>query len=260
VKRRGISLAIGCAALLVAISAFVLLRFWGSAEPSYQGQSLSGWLEKYQSTRVNGRRSPDAEEAVRQIGTNALPTLIRMLRARDSSLKQAAMKWSSKQRLIKLNLTPATKLRFHAQAGYDILGPTAAAQVPELTLILKNDNVAQVRQCAAAALGSIGDQALSAVPVLLMTAKDKDQMVRNNSLWALSRIRSDPELVLPALIGGLDDSFSVARENAAIALGRYGPLATSAIPALVRTMRTNGAAYSALLKIDPDAASREAAK
>jgi hypothetical protein len=87
VKQRGILLAAGCAVLL-EISAFVLLAFWGSAEPSYQGQSLSRWLEQYQSARLSGTRSVEAAGAIRQMGTNALPTLIRMIRARDSLPKQ----------------------------------------------------------------------------------------------------------------------------------------------------------------------------
>ena len=127
--------------------------------------------------------------------------------------------------------------------------------MPELSRILTNDNLAGVRQCAASALGFIGPDAKSAASALLVTAKDRDDQVRNSSLFALSHIHAEPELVLPGLIAGLDDSFSIARENAAIALARYGPLATSAIPALVRTMATNSAAHYALRAIDPKAAS-----
>jgi len=257
---RGTFLRVGIAILLLTVTAFVLVAVWRSAEPSYQGQSLGRWLEQYHSARGTGTSSVKAEEAIRQMGTNALPTLIRMICARDSLIKQAVMKWSSKQKFIKFTFTPATKLRYQAQAGYEILGPAAKAQVPELTVILTNDNVGQVRQCTASALGFIGEDAKSAASALLVTAKDQDNQVRNSSLWALSRIHADPELVLPGLIEGLDDSFSVARENAAIALARYGPLATSAVPALVRTITINRAAHSALLQIEPEAASSAKAK
>src|ERR1700747_2106970 len=111
-----------------------------------------------------------------------------MIRAHDSLLKRVVMKWTSKQNLIKVTFTPATKLRFQAQGGYQVLGPAARAQVPRLMLILTNDTVAEVRQCTASALASIGEQAKSAAPALLVTAKDRDDRVRGNSLWALSRI------------------------------------------------------------------------
>ena len=249
-------LTVGLALLVLSVAALITIARWRSTQPRYGGRPLSVWLQQYHSASANLSPSPEAEDAIRRIGTNALPTLLRMIRARDSVLKQMALKWGAKQHLIKLNLIPASKLRYQAQAGYEILGPAAKAQVRELIEILTNDTVAQVRQCTASALGFIGEDAKPAVPALLVAAKDPDNQVRNSSLWALSRIHAAPELVVPGLIEGLADSFSVARENAAIALGGYGTLATSAVPVLVRTMGVNRAASSALLQIDPEAASR----
>jgi HEAT repeat protein len=140
-------------------------------------------------------------------------------------------------------------------SGYEVLASSAKAQVPELSRILTNEELAGVRQSAAGALGSIGPDAKSAASALLITAKDKDALVRCSSVWALSRIDADAGLVLPGLIERLDDSFANTRQFAALALAKYGPLATSAIPALVRTMTTNREARRALLAIDPKAAS-----
>lgn len=250
-------LRLAIAALLLAVTTIVFIAFRRSAEPSYQGQPLSRWLEQVDSNRASATSSEQAKAAIRHIGTKALPTLIRMVQARDSALKQAVLKWSAKQTLIKFDFTPAGTRRNQAQRGYEILGPEARTQVPALGQILTNDGLAGVRQCAASALGWIGPEAKSAAAALLITAKDQDTFVRNNSLWALSRIQADPGLVLPGLIKGLDDSFKVARENAAIGLAQYGPLATSAVPALVRTMKSNTAAKYALRQIDPKAASRQ---
>lgn len=247
------------AIFLFSVAVFAFFGSWRSADPSYHGRSLGAWLEQYRSALTSGPESgqrAEAEDAIRHIGTNALPVLIRMVRSRDSRLKELLMKWSSKQTLVKFDLTPAGEIRFQAEGGYMILGSTAEGQVLELSQILTNDPIAGVRQSVAAAIGSIGPVAESAASALLISAKDSDHQVRNNSLWALSRIQADPGLVLPGLINALDDSYSIARENAAIALGRYGPVATSAVPALVRTTPINGAAYHALLKIDPEAASR----
>jgi len=78
-KRVHIALAVLLAALLAVVGWQVMRR----QEPVYQGKPLSSWLIASATTG-----SPEAQEqanaAVRQVGTNALPTLLRMLRAKDS--------------------------------------------------------------------------------------------------------------------------------------------------------------------------------
>lgn len=255
----------GIAVALLGLGLFVLAVVWRPAEPCYQGKSLNQWIESnYSSITTSGATAPSskaqAEEAIRQMGTNALPTLIRMIQARDSFIKRMLMDLAAKQHFLKLNFTPVNRLRFGAALSYEILGAAAKVQVPQLTNILTNSNIPQVRQCAATALGFIGEEAKSAAGALLVTAKDQDAQVRNSSLWALSRIHADPALVLPALIEGLNDSFSIARENAAWALAQYGTLATSAIPTLTGTTNINRVARWALFKIDAAAVSSTNAK
>ena len=60
-------------------------------EPVYQGKSLSFWLQGYiqGGSYIGVWPEPEVDEAVRQIGTNAIPALLHMLRAHDSKLKLA---------------------------------------------------------------------------------------------------------------------------------------------------------------------------
>ena len=44
---------------------------------------------------------------LQQIGTNAIPTLLRMLRARDSSFKLKLISLAQKQHFIKFDFVPA---------------------------------------------------------------------------------------------------------------------------------------------------------
>src|ERR1700722_4378595 len=74
------------------------------SEPSYQGKPLSAWLQEY---RVDRMGSPDADEAVRHIGTNAIPALLQMLRASDSPLKTKCIELFDQQYFIKVKITPA---------------------------------------------------------------------------------------------------------------------------------------------------------
>src|SRR4051812_47188734 len=65
-------MAIGAVLLLAVLVAIV----WpGEKEPEYQGKKLSYWLEI-----TTHEEYVEAREAVRQIGTNALPLLLKWIR------------------------------------------------------------------------------------------------------------------------------------------------------------------------------------
>src|SRR5215469_11736120 len=66
--------------------AWEVLRTKDPPEPVYQGKRLGEWLAGY-----NGP-SPETDEVVRRLGTNAIPTLLRMLRAKDSQLAAGLVK------------------------------------------------------------------------------------------------------------------------------------------------------------------------
>jgi HEAT repeat protein len=251
---------------LVAITGFIAWQVVRSREPEpvYQGKRLSVWLEQqytnHWSAGRDGELDKQTEAALKRIGTNALPLLLEMLHARDTTLKQVLMRWAAKRSLVHFNLISADQRRQEAILGYEALGPLACAQVPSLINALINDPSLHVRQAAASALAGIGPEARLAAPALFRATKDKDNVVRNNSFWALRHILPDPQLTIPVLIAGLDDPFPAARENAAFALGMYGQQARAAVPALVRTLSTNGAAGFSLKQIDPEAAAMEGVK
>src|SRR5256885_15128646 len=57
-------------ALIVACGFFLWAR---EREPQYKGRSLTGWLRRYES------KDGEAAAAVRQIGTNAIPFLLKWM-------------------------------------------------------------------------------------------------------------------------------------------------------------------------------------
>ena len=72
-------------------------------EPVYRGKPLSVWLQRYiqGGSYIGFWPEPEADEAIRQIGTNAIPTLLLMLREHDSKLKLALLRLSVQARLHK---------------------------------------------------------------------------------------------------------------------------------------------------------------
>jgi hypothetical protein len=94
---------IAVAVLLAAIAGLAVWQGLRSPErePVYQGKRLSSWLI---ASVTNGTPEAQAQAyaAVRQVGPNALPTLLRMLRAKDSRLKAELMALADKQHVIKV--------------------------------------------------------------------------------------------------------------------------------------------------------------
>jgi len=77
---------IALAVVLVALAGVIAWQALREREPVYQGKGLRVWLREYR-LGLNTGASKVAADAVRHIGTNALPTLLEMLGAKDSKLK-----------------------------------------------------------------------------------------------------------------------------------------------------------------------------
>src|SRR5437016_1990502 len=65
-------------------------------EPSHKGKPLRFWLSRATEAGAvfSDQKDPnviECREAIRSIGTNAIPMLLRILRAKDSTFKRAAM-------------------------------------------------------------------------------------------------------------------------------------------------------------------------
>ncbi len=238
--RKRVHIALGVLLIILAgVSAWLGLR---EREPVYQGKPLSFWLESLRQTAGNQEEVDRAKQAIRHIGTNALPVVIERLRAHDTPLKQLIMKWAQKQAFVHFHFNSADERRPEAIWGYEALGPLASAQVPSLSATLTNDPSPRVRIAAAWALGYIGPEARMAAPALFRATQDKDYHVHGPAFAALGKIRPNPQLTIPLLVAGLDDPHWTVRANAAGALGRYGQEAKAAVPVLLRMLATNTAA------------------
>lgn len=239
----GKKLRILLAGLLVVVLCALAGLVWlstGAPEPTYKGKPLSYWLAGYDRSSgppsTNGPPLPDwqdANKAVKAIGTNAVPILMRKLRQNDSKLKTAVMDLLRKQRLIKLNLPPQFS-NFTAARAFSALGPLASNAVPELVAMFDSDRSPFAQQVVPQILSEIGPGAAPAIPMLLRGTTHTNVIVRNNSVYALGRIGTEATLVVPALIQCLVDPDALIRAQAANALGNLGKDAESAVPALVQ--------------------------
>src|SRR6266849_3636941 len=95
--------------LVIAILAVLNWRVLHPREPSYQGKPLSVWLDYYYSNDVayphpEGWEAAKAraEIAIRKMGTNSLPALIKMISSKEYALKQTALERARMEQLVRL--------------------------------------------------------------------------------------------------------------------------------------------------------------
>ena len=240
------------------------VAWWAAAdrEPVYQGRSLSQWLESYPVIPVMygdgatpryvpwgfGGFEPNfpffpvpdesdaevraAHDAVRHIGTDAIPTLLRMLRARDSALKGKAMDLFDRQNLIQIRWTKAEELNKRAVWAFYALSNKAEGCVTKVVEIANQNISPESQACSVQALGFIGPGAKAAIPSLLKWATDADSYdTRRCAIQVLLRIHAEPDQVVPLLTNALMDKY--LQRTAVQGLQEYGPDARAAVPVLM---------------------------
>jgi hypothetical protein len=168
---RRLLLALLTVGLFVALTALV---WHGPTEPRYQGIPLSEWLKAYRPIGGRASGSQQAADAVRHIGTNALPLLLSWIEHLQNPpfwkarLLNYAWKPGSPGREILLETIAKGDVRaMRAAWGFEILGEAAAPGIPDLVRVA-NEGKPGSSPVATAALAYLGKDAL--LPMLaLMT-------------------------------------------------------------------------------------------
>jgi hypothetical protein len=255
-KRWRVIIIIFASTALTAGAAWQVMR---PREPVFEGKPLSFWLQGYDPFRGTEPGNQKADEVVSQIGTNAIPTLLRMLSTGDPPFIVKLKALARRQHFISFRHRAASNQHFQAVKAFQRLGPSAKTAVPALIEIYEQ-NLSTVSQIATAhALGSIGPPARQAAPALLRGMTNVDANVRHETAFVLSQIHAEPALVAPALIKSLHDPVPEVRMAAIIALGTFGAGAKPAAPSLLPLLNDpdkniRDEAAFALKQIDPQVA------
>lgn len=229
--------------LVVAATAGALLWFTVDSappEPTCQGRKLGFWLEllyaKYPPAPGHSHVSDykTAYAAVRKVGTNAIPTLLFMLRATNAQWKLEFHKPSGSLKFWRIDNTPAEDLNAEAACGFQCLGADAKAAVPAIIKIYEARLSDSSERWSSYALGAMGPCASPAVPALLCGATNANPQLRKNSLIALAGMHAEPELTVAALTNAFTDPDPDVRKWAC---NRFGLLGQEAWEARARALR-----------------------
>lgn len=245
-----------CVAGIIGIILFISSCDSDPVEPVYNGKKLSEWLQITDPNKRDYHLSQASSEAVQNMGTNALPHLLRMLVAKDSDAKAWFGDLLNKQSLIDVSITRDHNFHTRSVAGFEALGAKAASVVPALIQMLEDTNSPNSFY-ASFALGAIGPTAIpaliqaltnknasvrrdaaqslrymhcaeDAIPALLQCLGDKNSSVQGAAAMALGDLKKQPQLVVPVLVQHLNDNDAYTRGQIVEALGEYGKQAEEA--------------------------------
>lgn len=159
----------------------------------------------------------------------------------NTTAKQAIVKCGSKSVYLLIEALKTDKsaaVREGAAVALWSMGEEADRAVPWLIKALKNDDSGAVRAKAASALGLMGEASYQAIPDLIDALKDESAEVRANGAYALGNLGTKTHEAVPDLIEALrNDKSAEVRANAAFALGNKKEAAKSAVPYLIEALK-----------------------
>jgi hypothetical protein len=151
---------VGGALLVVPSFGGALLLGSGPHQPTYEGKELSTWLDELAALDYTKQWDPQTKpaQAVRAIGTNAIPWLLSELQAHGYRIEWQLNQLLAKQALITFRFPDVnTRLR-RATLGFKALGELGQPAIPDLLKLVESNP-----GFVPAALAAIGPPAVPAL-------------------------------------------------------------------------------------------------
>ena len=201
---------------VVAIVVMVGITVVPSSEPSYQGKRLSEWVDKRWFAPQPGFPQPvvpppaswfpiDAEETIREIGTKAIPYLLKWIRYEPPVWKTKL--FTVINRMFRCSLEDQQAIRADtAASAVAVLGSEAVGAVPGLALLMNDTHAPNRARRATSLLSKLQSELLPAA-MALMTNNSGE--VRLQTVYTLSVREKENSVAVPILIQGLQDTAGV---------------------------------------------------
>lgn len=168
-------------------------------EPTYQNRRLSEWLRDFDNNNLTPEQKAMAAEAIRQIGSSAVPFLVERLsgaRLKQSKIEQK--KWRDRQATAVFTVDRPADPRREALAALDALGSAAVDALPMLEKLLQDDPPNTRALYVAARIGP------ASVPLLTRSLTNEVKVVRLQAQICLDMMSSHSEVLYPKIPVGPD--------------------------------------------------------
>lgn len=212
-------------------------------EPTYQGKALGDWLDDAIYGDPKSLAWRNAQTAIQQIGTNALPHLLQRLETPFTDTDRSLTQWIKNQAW----LSDQTRDRLgdqslhrwkQASEGFSALGTNAAPATQRL-IYLAGMHGAGLGTVPVYALETIGP---AAIDPLIQSLTDSDRTMKLGALYGLRTLKI--ERAVPGLLICLDDPDAHIREEAVNVLALIKPPRDAGIERLIRILRDPEVAVS----------------
>jgi hypothetical protein len=203
-------------------------------EPYYQGKSLSAWLETADGRRhgdVGAREVNEARQAIRAMGDDALPVLLRWLDSEPRGTWYAKLydnlpaRLRSNRRVYEILVGRGVTRMQLVAVGFRVLGTNATSLLPELETRMNNPSEQNRSLRAVIALAEIGVQALPALTNALAnpTHRCRELIADRLSYMAATAQPESTNMFRPVLDQMLNDSDANVRALATNAVRTLAP-------------------------------------
>jgi len=229
-------------------------------------------VEQYRSNRWTRAKSSadEAELAIRQIGADALPFLLRWIDARDSSLKKKLRATVSGKWHDRLGLRDRSgELRRLGAHGFQALGTNAAPAARALIEIATRHPDEDGRYVAVFGMRKLAPIGEPVTAFLIQCLTNSESTIRDEAAIAIGGMRDRPQFVVPILIQYLQfaktSPHSPECSDTVNLLWFFGTNAKAATPILLELLNHSSAEVrhqvtNALPDIDAEAAAKARVK
>ncbi len=247
------TIAITVSLILFGAGVACLVQRSRPRELVYQGEGISAWAFQL----YGPIRREEAAVVFKEVGEEAVPDLIRMLRAKDPMLAKVLYPpptWLPRplQQFIRRTIRPAdtSARRLVAAHAVAALGRKAATAVPALGGLLTGGNLDE-RWIAATALGRVATP--EALQICVDALRGKNLELHHAAVYALGEMGTNASAALPEVLACLRHQHEVVRDSAGYTLSQIGKPALE--PLLERVRSSHGierrAAAAALTRLWP---------
>jgi hypothetical protein len=242
--------------------------WWDGDDPYWHRKRLSHWLRT-----DDGADAENTYKAVRELGTNCIPLLLRWLRKNERDYVAPGYvltmnEWVGKQKVVKVRFPTehAPSRTGVALRVFRELGPCGKAGIPGLIGVLENEEseVAanaflllsemqpestealverlshrepRARATAIRTLGAFGSSAWGTIPLIRRALSDADPNVRAAAVDALVELGVDPKVDAPVFRRMLNEKSANVQLAAVCALMKLGDDPEPIVPALVQIIQ-----------------------